>query len=678
MEGSFRRSVESDPYSLSIIEELFRSKTEWNNTNEVVKMSIKALFDSIRLQGQAIKEIQNTIPLKANKSEVNSELTQKANITDISRTIAEIVSNIETRVTVDEVRNALKDKLSYKELQEILQDKLKVDEIKIELDKKVNYNLYSTKLKDIEWKLDNIKKDMEMKSIMHASVKDVEDIRIELQRKANIADVNVTLQQKAGKEGVANALKRKANAADMEIALDYKVDKKEMERMLKFLNEKTDMKKFNELQRSVELIKESMKERVTVSEMGTALSNNTAEANDRIKKSHSEIEKLGMFMQNITEELKKLIKEKASISDLEAVRELVDKKADIKNTGKELIEVKTTANDNLKQTNKRIDIMINNFEELKKVIGKNIEDNYADMNRLKQQILSCSEDTNKLMDRTNLYVNEKTGSKGELVMLKKSITDIRTRVDEIERYKMDKRDLEEKNEAMEVQKSIKKLQTEVNEKFEGIEIKVDKQLENIKGNVEDVKTELIKQVNKKASSKDIEEIAIKVSKLKEELPYTKDKESIVSKQLESKTNIDSLMKLLDTKANTQDVEMKVEEIKGEVMRKGKELEQALADQALINETLCAENCVARWLWKSGALKNGYSIPWESQSINTCPENFLWEKGRTFIVAVAPGLHEIALGFFSSKNPEIELLVNGEAILSIGKTRSKSSIRGKVK
>jgi len=35
--------------------------------------------------------------------------------------------------------------------------------------------------------------------------------------------------------------------------------------------------------------------------------------------------------------------------------------------------------------------------------------------------------------------------------------------------------------------------------------------------------------------------------------------------------------------------------------KDSQLKEALNDQALVNEALCAENCVGRWVWKSGDL-----------------------------------------------------------------------------
>ena len=76
-------------------------------------------------------------------------------------------------------------------------------------------------------------------------------------------------------------------------------------------------------------------------------------------------------------------------------------------------------------------------------------------------------------------------------------------------------------------------------------------------------------------------------------------------------------------------------------------------QQKVNEFLCAENCVARWLWRSGNLcPNGYAIPWEVQAVNTMPENFIWEEDRSTIMTVAPGVYEISLGLFSTKKPAI--------------------------
>jgi len=57
------------------------------------------------------------------------------------------------------------------------------------------------------------------------------------------------------------------------------------------------------------------------------------------------------------------------------------------------------------------------------------------------------------------------------------------------------------------------------------------------------------------------------------------------------------------------------------------------------------------------------IPWEIQSINTLPDNFLWEKDKSSILVVAPGLYCIYFGFYSRKKPTVQLLVNGDPVLS---------------
>lgn len=89
----------------------------------------------------------------------------------------------------------------------------------------------------------------------------------------------------------------------------------------------------------------------------------------------------------------------------------------------------------------------------------------------------------------------------------------------------------------------------------------------------------------------------------------------------------------------------------------------MSNQSLINDALCSENCVARWVWKSGIVKNGYAVPWEAQIVNTAPDNYLWEKDKTSIVIVAAGLYELCLGFYADKKPTVQFLVNGEPVLS---------------
>ena len=88
----------------------------------------------------------------------------------------------------------------------------------------------------------------------------------------------------------------------------------------------------------------------------------------------------------------------------------------------------------------------------------------------------------------------------------------------------------------------------------------------------------------------------------------------------------------------------------------------IADQRMINESLCQENCSGRWIWQSGRPRANSQVPWEIEIVNTCPENFVWEKGSSVITSIAPGLYEVALGFFAGQRPNVQLLVNSEAVI----------------
>lgn len=116
----------------------------------------------------------------------------------------------------------------------------------------------------------------------------------------------------------------------------------------------------------------------------------------------------------------------------------------------------------------------------------------------------------------------------------------------------------------------------------------------------------------------------------------------IGRDMGSKANIKDVCTLLDLKANIEDVNKALKDVHTDLDNKPdkKMTETKEKEQALINETLCGENCVARWIWKSGEVRSGYAVPWEVQSVNTCPDNFLWEQDKTSILTVAPGLYEV--------------------------------------
>lgn len=90
--------------------------------------------------------------------------------------------------------------------------------------------------------------------------------------------------------------------------------------------------------------------------------------------------------------------------------------------------------------------------------------------------------------------------------------------------------------------------------------------------------------------------------------------------------------MLDTKANTDDINKVVVDVCKELDQKAlaADLRHALKEQALINAGLCADMSFGRWLWKSGKTKAGRTVPWNVQTINSDPDNYVWDKDKVRI------------------------------------------------
>jgi hypothetical protein len=156
------------------------------------------------------------------------------------------------------------------------------------------------------------------------------------------------------------------------------------------------------------------------------------------------------------------------------------------------------------------------------------------------------------------------------------------------------------------------------------------------------------------------------SNLNTHVRNTRDSLSDVNRQLLEKYSADEIHRLTDNKLTVSEFRTSVDELYKLLESKTSvdEFRANVGDQQLINETLCAENCVARWIWKSGSVRSGHSIPWDVQSVNTCPENFVWERDvdGTSILCIMPGLYEVSFAFFSRTRPIVNLIVNGDNVL----------------
>ncbi|KNC56011.1 uncharacterized protein AMSG_02023 [Thecamonas trahens ATCC 50062] len=136
-------------------------------------------------------------------------------------------------------------------------------------------------------------------------------------------------------------------------------------------------------------------------------------------------------------------------------------------------------------------------------------------------------------------------------------------------------------------------------------------------------------------------------------------------ELQLKASLQDVITLTDAKASVDDVNRALASVTNELAAKAPLADVARIDseQGRVLEALSAELMVGRWLWKSGKTKGGHGIPWNVQILNSAPDVFVWGKDKVNLVATLPGLYQVSAGFFSAAKPSIQLLVNGEPVLS---------------
>lgn len=115
---------------------------------------------------------------------------------------------------------------------------------------------------------------------------------------------------------------------------------------------------------------------------------------------------------------------------------------------------------------------------------------------------------------------------------------------------------------------------------------------------------VIRDVDNKASCKE----------LQSHVEFTRSSIEDMAKEIVQKAKQRDLASLADEKASRNEVEGIFQTIHKELQEKASvvDLKSSLDEQALINEALCSENCIGRWVWKSGELKASCLIPWEVQ------------------------------------------------------------------
>ena len=659
--------------------------------------------------------MEKLLQSKASKNELNTAINLKANTTEVMRAFSDLSSAIDNRSTIEETRNLLNDKISKSELLYYLNSKPSLEDIKNLIDDKVDYRNFNNEINELKLNYDDLNKNFNNKINNFALNKDLNNIKKILDEKANLIDVNNALNKKANKDTIIESLENKVNKNEIEIILNNKLDKNDLYTLKNIINEKLDISEFE----NVKNIIETKVDKITLDNILNSVLNSKAELNDfklisdafqdmkttmtkRIDDIDNDldrlIENIKTQFQSLNVVINNLENNKVEIGNFEKVSLGISKKADIEKVDSSINKLKNEMFETINEfkndvigsrkkfedsLNEKFTLLQNDSKNILNSINNEKESLQIFYQKKENENENILEKTKGIMDKTLNEINQK-------------ISELTISYDKY--FSNIKNDLSQKIDITKMNEILSQITNDMSQKISSNEIE---ELNNIiletNKRIEEFENNYSLELNNKISKKELNsllndkiskrEISLnEISLLKEQTEKNENEiktkldiskfESIiksfnkcfdnVKSEMDTKANSKEIYNIIKNKVEIEDINKALLEIHNELDKKSsnEDFTNAMDNQAIINDTLCNENCLGRWFWKSGKLKNGYAIPWEIQSINTSPDNFIWNKDKTFINIIESGLYELNVGFFNDKKSSIQILVNGDVVINV--------------
>ena len=646
---------------------------ECNNVNEIIRVSLKSLTDTVKNQGLAIRDLSKKLSNKPSREEIDNYLKFKPNNEDVFQAINDLGNSLEQKMDKNEFMNYLNQKNNigenncgnqYNELMD------KFEKFKNDIFSKIN-------------KLENevVKKD------------DFAILKNELDNKANIIDMESALEAKEDKEKINFTTKNIVDKTEINNMINNAINKNkkignndfeqflngyqnDLKNLDEKLNNKLDINDFqnvfenmkqrvdnidNDLDRLIQSVKDQFQ---AVNFALNNLEDNCANKNDII-----------INMENILGN--KIEKEQVDLLITRAKNNLLDV----------INQFKSGENSNMKIFEENIQakmdkMLLDNQSLLNEITNTNQNiNNYFSQ---KQAEMDSLMDRMRTALNNNEFQNKKEFSNTFENKLLQRINE-KLDISKFEEFLNGlKEDLDNKLDIITMKKTNEEIIKEINDKIRQLYTDINKDLAQKinKNDLDIILSENNLKINnnnetitEKLSLTDFEDFVNNITlQLKQKLDINKFNNIIstfntnfenIHKDMNSKADIKNILDILKNKLDTDNFNNILNNIKKELGSKTPlaDFSSAMDNQAIINDTLCNENNIGRWLWKSGKVKNNLSIPWEVQIINTSNDNFLWEKDKSVIGIKEGGLYEVKMGFYADKKPMIQILINGEVIIS---------------
>ena len=648
----------------------------------------------------AIRELSKKINNKLSREEIENELKFKINNDDIFQAINNISQELDNRPTHEEINNVLEGKMNKDEFMFYLNQK-----------NNSNENININKFNDLLNAFENIKNEIftKINKLENDVVKkdDFIIIKNELDNKANIIDIENILETKEDKESINNILKNIADKNEINNMIYTAINKNKNK-------DNIGKNEFNQFLLDYQNDKKNLEERIVNKIDISEINNSLEKMKQKVDSIDNDFDRLIQSMKNQFQDINIVINNleqkiidnnEMNLERIKGIDSILRNKIE-----KEQVEllINKSKNNILEIINKYKNDENSNIKIFEDNINNKMEKMIFDNQSLLNDITNTNQNINNyfsqkqtemenLMNRMRLSLNNNdiyNNNNNNINNNRELINTIENKLNQKLNEKLDiskfeeflnglKQDLDNKIDIIAVKKSNEEIIKEINDKIRQLYNDINKDL-NEKANKNDLGLILSQNnlqginndaLNEKLSITDFEDFINNITKqLKQKLDINKFNNIIstfnsnfenIHKDMNSKADIKSIIDILKNKLDTESFNEIINEIKKELATKTPSVDfsSAMDNQAIINETLVNENNIGRWLWKSGKVKNNLSVPWEIQIINTSNDNFLWEKDKSFIGVNEGGLYEIKLGFFADKKPMVQILVNGEVVIS---------------
>jgi hypothetical protein len=665
-----------DPSASGInVESLAAGSGDWRNIQDVLRVSIRQLYHGLQAQHSMIQELRQTVATQSQVDAIETQVRQRVTQSDFLSTIQQV----ETRILSESAARTESAAIVRASLQKL-----------------------ETELQSHRGLLDSHTADIGARPTS-------EELRSALEERALVVDVNEALSQKANKQSVITALHRKANkaevdarfaakadAADVNACLVGKADVSTVNAALELRPLRADVTsyvdgKVAELRTYAQAIAADSCKPATLAleELRTRLSAQAADAEQAVAELAEGVAALRTRASEAENAISSLHEAAASAAaTAEAAVAHSEFSSWVHETENSLADFVQATQSNLNSRDQALSSSIERFfsEQTAAVRASRdqaSESRAADSRRVSDALTDLDARINAI-STTQRSVDE-------------SVAGLRADVLQVRSRAVDPDDLSGRVAALRAETHAAIASTaqrcsdlatsahqELSAALQEAQHSFNRELASVRASTDDAlssgltRVESAVAIGSKSAKSDTGKIHSAISQLRDELGDLRatletcataaeitEVQGCITALDGNKASVSDVCALLDTKAGIEDVNRSLAEISLELDSKAPlaALRAALDRQQAVNDAISLDHAVGRWLWKSGHVKPSGAVPWNVESANSSPDNFVWRKDASAITVAAPGLYSVNFGFFGRKRPTVQLLVNGDPVLS---------------